>query len=119
MFADPAVVMINAVNINFPRIGSDSRSSTYQSSDGLRTFSISGSSTKNRSRSVLRLDSRKLETDPFVLSMTRPTSMSAYLVVDTPVDGFYSVPANAQLETTGIVNFANSANLLRILAGER
>jgi hypothetical protein len=118
MFSDPLNLTINAVTVAFSRTGGDLRQGLYTTSDGLRTFSLSSSQTKNRFRDVIRLDSRKLETDPLVLNLNRPTAMSAFLVIDRPKDGFYSVPANASLEAGGVVGFSSGASITRILAGE-
>jgi hypothetical protein len=87
MFTDPQTVTVNAVAKTLPRVSSgDFSGAFYDAADGL-TLKIAHLSTK-RNRSTIRLDVAKISADPLVPTVNRPYSMSVYLVIDTPTQGF-------------------------------
>lgn len=87
MFADPQSVTVNAVAKSLPRTSAgDHRGSFEDPADGL-VLTISHQTGK-RHRSTVRLDVSKISADPLVPTSNRPYSLSAYLVLDTPLQGF-------------------------------
>lgn len=87
MFADPQSVTVNAVAKSLPRTGSGDHSGVFEdTADGL-TLKISHQSGR-RHRSTVRLDQSKISADPLVPTSNRPYSLSAYLVLDTPLQGY-------------------------------
>jgi hypothetical protein len=87
MFADPQSVTINAVAKSLARVGSGDYDGAFQSvADGL-DMSIQHALSR-RYRSTVRLNVTKTSADPLVPSTNRPYSMSTYLVLDTPPQGF-------------------------------
>lgn len=87
MFADPQSVTVNAVAKSLPRVASGDYEGAFESVvDGLR-LSVRYTPAK-RNRSTVRLDISKVAADVLVPSTNKPYSMSVYLVVDTPTQGF-------------------------------
>jgi len=71
------------------RVSSGDFRSVYETSDGLTTLSISTQETSNnRKRHLVRIDVRKLSTNIYEESKKQDVSMSVYLVVDRPINGY-------------------------------
>jgi hypothetical protein len=87
MYADPQTVTVNSVAKSLARTESGDHNGGFESSaDGL-VLSISHALAR-RNRSTVRLDVSKTSADPLVPSTNRPYSMSCYLVIDVPPQGF-------------------------------
>lgn len=87
MFADPQSVTVNAVAKSLPRTGSGDHTGTFEDpADGL-VLTISHQNGR-RHRSTVRLDNSKISADPLVPTSNRPYSLSAYVVLDTPLQGY-------------------------------
>jgi len=90
MYTDPQTVTVNAVAKSLARTESGDHNGAFESTvDGL-VLSISHALAR-RNRSTVRLDVNKTSADPLVPSTNRPYSMSCYLVVDVPPQGFSTV----------------------------
>lgn len=98
MFTDPQTITTDGAFNNLPRVSSQGRASTYESADGGLTLSIAHTNGK-RTRSVVRLDRKKVASDPLNPSTNRPYSFSTYLVVDCPVNvGFTDDELQSNIE---------------------
>jgi hypothetical protein len=87
MLTDPQTVTVNAVGKTLARVSAgDYQGAFFSAADGL-TLRVSHTTGK-RNRSTVRLDVTKTSADPLVPSTNRPYSMSGYLVLDTPLNGF-------------------------------
>jgi len=86
-FADPQSVTINAVAISLPRTSSGVNLGAFTSNDGLTKLDVADQYGK-RTRRTLRLTSSKIAADPLIAAQNIRYSMSAYLVVDTPITGY-------------------------------
>jgi hypothetical protein len=87
MFADPQTVTVNAVAKSLARTESGDHHGSFESAvDGL-VLGIQHALAR-RNRSTVRLDVSKTSADPLVPSTNRPYSMSCYLVIDAPPQGF-------------------------------
>jgi len=66
---------------------------------------------------MVRLDTKKMSSDPFVPANSREVSQSVYLVVDEPEDGAFT---NAELlaSAKGLIAWLSDANVTKVLAGE-
>lgn len=85
--SDPQTVTVNAVAKTLARVSSGDYSGAFNSAaDGL-TLRVSHANGK-RNRSTVRLEISKISADPLVPSTNRPYSMTVYLVLDTPTQGF-------------------------------
>lgn len=87
MFPDPQVVTVNAVAKSMPRISSVGQKSTFAIADQTFTLTISHSVSKDRIRSMVRIDQRAIVPDPLT-SVNDWETLSFYFVVDRPQVGF-------------------------------
>lgn len=86
-FADPQVVTINAVDKTVHRVTTGNYSAVYSTEDGDVQLSISHQFNGKRTRRVIRIDHKKIATDP-LLSVNAQFNAAAYLVVDQPKVGY-------------------------------
>lgn len=118
MLADPQTVTINAVAQTLPAIARGVNTSAYQKDDGTVKLSISHNYGK-RTRRTARLDFSKIAADPLVSSQNIKYSMSAYLVIDTPVTGFTVAEAKYVVDAlTAYLTASTGAKVTSILGGE-
>lgn len=115
--ADPQSVTINAVAISVPRTSSGVNSSVYTSADGSVRMTVSHAYGK-RNRRTVRIEHAKIALDPLLAQNTR-FSMTAYVVVDEPRDG-YSLAERKQIvdALTGYLTAASGASTTKLLGGE-
>jgi hypothetical protein len=114
-FSDPQSLTINAVAVSLPRTGFSTDKGTFSSGDGTVTLAISHQNGR-RKRHTARTDHSKIASDPFVPNVNQQVGMSAYLVVDTPTNG-YSVEEAADV-ADALVAYLTPATIRRILGGE-
>jgi hypothetical protein len=88
MFVDPLTFTHNAVAQTLPRVSTNGTSSLYKKADGLMEVAISHTTSKSRTRSVLRLNLEKVAPDPLQPATNVPYTMSCYVVLDRPLFGF-------------------------------
>jgi hypothetical protein len=117
-FADPQEVTINAVPHSLPRVGFGPTSGVFSTPDGEQKLTISHAVSK-RARRTARLDHKTVVTDPLSPALNTPRSMSVYLVVDAPLNGYSSGDLTAI--AGGLLTWLgddSAANLVRLLGGE-
>lgn len=116
MFTEPQSVTVNAVAKTLPRVSFGDRSGVFQTSDGAFTLKVSHD-LRNRNRRTVRLDITKTAADPLLDGVSRPYSMSAYVVLDHPQVGFDNTEVTNNLKAL-IDWLAVSANQAKIVGGE-
>jgi len=118
-FADPLSITISpAPAAPLPRISVGDDTSEYRSSDGLITLSASHNYGK-RTRRVLRLDTRKITTDPFRPTENVEVSMSHYMVFDLPPAGYTAAEAlEAYRGLKTLYSATSDAMIVKLLGGE-
>jgi hypothetical protein len=117
-FSDPQSVTISGTAISLPRVSTGVGTSQYASSDGLVSLTASSQYGK-RTRRVLRIDHSKITSDPFIPAQNVKTSMSNYLVFDTPVAGYTNAEALAVYAGFKAAFIASSDLLItKLLGGE-
>jgi hypothetical protein len=89
MFSDPQSVTVNSVAQSMPRVSVKDLSAIYQKSDGTWKLTLSHTPSKDRIRSMARIDQRKVVTDPLT-SVNDYDTLSFYVVIDRPLYGFSS-----------------------------
>lgn len=89
MFADPQSITVNAVAQSMPRISSSGLKTTYQKNDMSFTLNLSHTPSKDRIRSMARIDQKSIVPDPLTAENDYET-LSVYLVIDRPLAGFTS-----------------------------
>lgn len=115
MFADPiANVTYNSVAQTLPRTSTQGNKSVYRKSDGSLVATISHQSSKNRIRSMLRLD-RNID----VNSDNVLETYGAYVVLDRPVSGFSETDViNLVTALTGLLTASSNAAITKLYSQE-
>jgi hypothetical protein len=96
MFADPITITIAAVPKTLARISTNGTSAVYQTSDGAYTLNISHQITKDKIRTLTRLDYKKVVADPLTAVNDYETH-SDYTVQERPNFGFSDTEVKDQL----------------------
>jgi hypothetical protein len=115
MFADPQVITVNAVPQSMPRVLTDGSSSVYQTADMLFKLTLSHTPTKDRIRTLARLDTRDIVADPLT-SINDWESLGLYIVVDRPIYGI--TLTQIQQRAAGLLAWYTSANIAKLFGGE-
>lgn len=117
MFSDPQSITIAGSAKSLPRVSSGDFAGQFRASDGAYVLSVKHTSNK-RDRSVVRLDAKKVGTNPLDPAKNLPYTASVYLVVDSPsqTSGFTST----ELEdlTKGLVAYLTAANVTKFIGKE-
>lgn len=87
MFADPQSVTVNSVAQSMPKVSSEGLKTSYSKSDGTYKLTISHTPTKDRVRSMARIDQRAIVADPLT-AVNDYETLSFYVVIDRPIYGF-------------------------------
>lgn len=117
-FADPQSVTIAATPYTLPRVSSGASSGGFRSADGNIDMTVS-STYGRRTRRTVRLSQSKIAADPFVAGASGKVSMSTYLVVDTPVNGFTVTEAKAVVDAlVAYLAASTGARVTQLLGGE-
>lgn len=88
MLTDPINVTINGVATSLPRVNQGPLTATYQNTDESVVLSITHVNTKaGRVRTTVRLDQRKIVTDPLSSAADYDTT-SVQCIIDRPSYGF-------------------------------
>lgn len=117
-FADPQSVTINAVANSLPRTSSGVNSGVFTKDDGNVQLTVQHTYGK-RTRRTIRLNHSKIAADPLISAQSIKYSMSAYLVVDTPVTGYTVSEAKQVID--GLVAYlaaSTGARVTQLLGGE-
>jgi hypothetical protein len=113
-FADPQT--LNSQTL--ARTGQGLSSGIFSSSDGNHTETISHQLGK-RTRRSLRYTHKKIVSDPLMTGANVPVSMSAYLVVDTPSNGYTVAEAKAIVDAlVAYLAASTGAAVGKLLGGE-
>lgn len=116
MFADPQSISVGGAAKTLPRVGIGPASSTYRTADGGMVYTISHQTGK-RNRRTVRLDFAKTAADPLLDGVSRPYTMSAYLVINHPDVGYTN--AEVEANTLALVDELKEAGVLtKIIGGE-
>jgi hypothetical protein len=117
-FSDPQSLTINSVATSLPRTGFGTDKGTFTAADGTVQLSVSHISGK-RVRRTVRVDHSKVAADPFVANVSTKVGMSAYLVIDTPINGYTATEAKQIVDAlTAFLTASTGANVTRVLGGE-
>lgn len=118
MFTDPQSVTINSVANSLPRTTAGVNQGVFTKDDGNVKMSLSHTYAK-RTRRMARLDFSKIAADPLISAQNIKYSMSAYLVVDTPITGFTVAEAKQIVDAlTAWLTASTGANVTKLLGGE-
>lgn len=117
-FTDPQSITINAVAQTLPRVSSGIGTGSFSKDDGTVRLSVAHQNGK-RTRRTIRVDHQKFAADPLVSSQNVLRSMSCYLVVDVPLQG-YSITEQKQIvdALTAYLTASSGAKVTQLLGGE-
>jgi hypothetical protein len=116
-FADPSVT-VGGVASTLPRISSEKNAGAFSNADQTLIMSVSHSYGK-RNRRTIRLQQSKVSADALVPSQNVRNSMSTYLVVDTPVNGFSVAEAKSVVDAlVAYLSASTGARVTQLLGGE-
>lgn len=117
-FADPQTVTINAVANILPRVSSGVNLGSFRKDDGNVSLDVSHNYGK-RTRRTIRLNHAKIAADPLISSQSIKYSMSAYLVIDTPITGYTVAEAKQIVDAlTAYLTASTGARVTQLLGGE-
>lgn len=117
-YADPQSVTINSVATSLPRTGSGESSGSFTSADGTIRLDVKHAYGK-RNRREIRLSQTKTSADVLIPSQNVVSSMSCYMVVDVPKNGF--TVAEEKYIVDALVAYlaaSSGAKVTQLLGGE-
>jgi hypothetical protein len=119
--ADPSKFKVETgTEVEAPRVVSGDYNALYSTSDGLNKMTVSTTkSNSSRYRHLVRIDVEKLSTNIYEESKKQAVSMSVYLVVDRPQNGYTVADAKKLVE--GLVGFLSATSysaVTKVLGGE-
>ena len=111
---------VSGTEVTAPRVSTGDFKSVYETSDGLNKLTLSTTeSNSNRKRHLVRIDVEKLATNIYEESKKQAVSMSVYLVVDRPVNGYTVAEAKKLVEgLVGLLSASTYALTEKVLGGE-
>lgn len=116
MFADPQTVTVNAVAQVMPRVTIEGKKSLYQKADGTFQLTISHQNVSgDRIRSMVRIDQKAIVPDPLT-SVNDYETLSFYVVVDRPFQGFTSTQTDQLI--AGLKTWLDSTAIGKIFGQE-
>jgi hypothetical protein len=117
-FADPQSVTINAVAQSMPRTGSAMNTGTFTQDDGTNSLLVSHQYGK-RTRRTIRLNDNKIAADPFNTTRNERVSMSVYMVVDLPPQGYTITEAKYVVDAlVAYLTAGSGSKVSQLLGGE-
>lgn len=117
-FADPQSVTISGTAVSLPRTASGQNAGGFSSADGLVQMTVANQYGK-RIRRTMRLQQSKISADPLIPSQNVKSTMSTYIVVDTPVNGFTNAEVKALVDAfTAYLSASTGAKVTQLVGGE-
>jgi hypothetical protein len=117
-YADPQSVTVNAVPITLPRVSSGTNTGAFAASDGTYRLEVSHAYGRRIRRSI-RLTGSKISADPLVPNQNVRSSMSCYMVIDHPVNGYTVTEAKQIVDAlVGYLSASTGAKVTQLLGGE-
>jgi hypothetical protein len=115
MYTDPQSITVNAVAQSMPRISSVGTKSVYQKNDLSFTMTISHAVSKDRLRSMVRVDQRAIVPDPLT-AVNDYETLSFYVVIDRPLAGFSSTQVEQLI--TGFKTWLDATSIGKLYGQE-
>lgn len=116
MFADPITITISGSGKVLARTSSNGTSAIYESADGNYKLQISHQLTKDKIRTLARLDSRAVVADPLT-AVNDYETLTTFAVFERPLIGF--TQPNVEAQWIGFNTwFILSANQIKLYGKE-
>lgn len=117
-YADPQSITVGGTAASLPRTGSGANGGSFTTSDGKYKIDVSHQYGR-RQRRTIRLTEKKISADPLIPSQNSVTSMSTYIVVDTPLNGYTTAEAKAVVDAlVAFLAASSGAKVTQLLGGE-
>lgn len=117
-YTDPQSVTISGAVVSLPRTSTGPTNGAFNNADGTVKLSVSHNYGK-RTRREVRLSQSKVSPDPFIPDRNLPVSMSVYMVIDTPINGYSVAEAKAIVDAlTAYLTASTGARVTQLLGGE-
>jgi hypothetical protein len=111
---------VAGTEVTAPRVSTGDFNSVYSTSDGLNKLTLSTAETNgNRFRHLVRIDVEKLATNIYEESKKQAVSMSVYLVIDRPKNGYSVAECKKLVEgLVGLLSASTYALTEKVIGGE-
>jgi len=111
---------VAGMEVTAPRVSTGDFKSVYSTSDGLNKLTLSTQDIAgSRHRHLVRIDVAKLATNIYEESKKQEVTMSVYLVVDRPANGYSVAEAKKLVEgLVGLLSASTYALVEKVLGGE-
>lgn len=117
-FPDPQSITIATVTTSLPKTVTNPTSSVFGAPSGALSLDVSQQWTPKLNRSLIRVKSSKISTDPIKDTKSR-AEMSAYLVVQRPPVGFTDTEVlDMALGLIAALTATTNDKLKKLIAGE-
>jgi len=117
-YADPQSITVSGSTVSLPRTGAGETSGSFTSSDGLYRLDVSHAYGR-RNRHNIRLTATKTTSDPLVPSQNAVVSMSCYMVVDVPKNGYSTAEAKTVVDAlVALLTAGSGSKVTQLLGGE-
>lgn len=117
-FSDPQTITVSGVAETLARTSSGVNSGEFRSNDDEVKLSVSHQYGK-RTRRTLRVEHNKIAPNPLISAQNIKHSMTAYIVIDTPITGYTVEEAKAVADALVAYLAASSgARITQLLGGE-
>lgn len=117
---DPFAITISGAASSLPKVESSGKKSVYSNADGTIVVTASHQNTSGaRTRTMLRIDTKKVTADPFKPSENVQVGAAFYVVVDQPPAGYTDAEMKAIIDGfISAMNASSGAMITKLLAGE-
>lgn len=116
--SDPQSLTLDGSAVSLPRTSTGNNASSYTSGDGAAAFTVSHTYGK-RTRRVARVTRNKITTDALSSTVNIRVNASAYVVIDTPVNGFTAAEQKDLLLALATwLSASSGANAAKMVGGE-
>jgi hypothetical protein len=117
-YADPQSLTVSGVTTSLPRTSNGVNAGAFTSADGTLQLSVSHAYGKRTRRSI-RVTTSKVSADPLIPSQNSKSSMSCYMVIDTPVNGYTVAEAKGVVDAlVAYLTASTGAKVTQLLGGE-
>jgi hypothetical protein len=120
MLSDPQSLTINAVANSLAKISTESNKSVYQKDDASLKLTIQHSYGPKRNRRLIRIDQKKISSDPLVTANNQEYKLAVYLVIDEPVTIGFTV-SERQYIVTALADWlkaSSNAATIAVIGGQ-
>jgi hypothetical protein len=117
MFSDPQSVTLSGTAHSLARTSMGDGTGAFKKASAGLKLSIQNRIGK-RNAVTVRLDLDKIVADPLLAGTSRPQSMSAYLVLNTPGNGAFTAAEQEALAKALVDYLGVAGNLTKIVNGE-